>query len=498
MQCIHVEHERDLLYHRFKERIEPNPDIDRKLVSYQAAKATPFYRWFKYKEGFTSQLVHYLLEKVHPSTGILLDPFAGSGTALFGASALGWHTYGIELLPVGIYIMQAHIAAKRVDSGAFATMVAKIKQLDFAQFYDAAYCLRHVAITQGAFPPETEQQLVGYVTYCKTRIDDRRMQELLLFACFCILEEVSYTRKDGQYLRWDARSGRSQGAKPFNKGAIHSFSQALHAKLDQMVADMSGASCTSGALQQAQAGSMQEHFAFVDDYVPQKHLPTHNGPNAMPHILTGSCLNELPQIHAESVDVIMTSPPYCNRYDYTRTYALELVFLGSTHAGIRDLRQAMLSCTVENKEKHDAIAQQYAQLGRYDDVTWGMRVFESQAALQEVLFLLDASRRGGHLNNPNILRMVRNYFYEMCFVVLEMARILTPGGHVLMVNDNVRYAGEEVPVDIILSSMAESFGLVTEKIWTLTRGKGNSSQQMGAHGRSELRKCVYVWRKPIT
>ena len=25
--------------------------------------------------------------------------------------------------------------------------------------------------------------------------------------------------------------------------------------------------------------------------------------------------------------------------------------------------------------------------------------------------------------------------------------------------------------------------------------KGNSSQQMGAHGRQELRKCVYVWRK---
>ena len=31
--------------------------------------------------------------------------------------------------------------------------------------------------------------------------------------------------------------------------------------------------------------------------------------------------------------------------------------------------------------------------------------------------------------------------------------------------------------------------------WTLGRGKGNSSQQMGNYGRSELRKCVYVWEK---
>jgi hypothetical protein len=27
-------------------------------------------------------------------------------------------------------------------------------------------------------------------------------------------------------------------------------------------------------------------------------------------------------------------------------------------------------------------------------------------------------------------------------------------------------------------------------------GKGNSSQQMGEHGREALRKCVYVWQKP--
>lgn len=91
--------------------------------------------------------------------------------------------------------------------------------------------------------------------------------------------------------------------------------------------------------------------------------------------------------------------------------------------------------------------------------------------------------------------MIRNYFYEMCFVIYELARVLKPGGVIAMVNDNVQYAGEEVPVDIILSDIAESFGLNTKHIWTLGRGKGNSSQQMGNHGRSELRKCIYVWVK---
>lgn len=64
-----------------------------------------------------------------------------------------------------------------------------------------------------------------------------------------------------------------------------------------------------------------------------------------------------------------------------------------------------------------------------------------------------------------------------------------------MVNDNVRYGGEEIPVDLILSDFAENIGFKINKIWILPTGKGNSSQQMGKHGRSELRKCVYIWEK---
>ncbi len=64
-----------------------------------------------------------------------------------------------------------------------------------------------------------------------------------------------------------------------------------------------------------------------------------------------------------------------------------------------------------------------------------------------------------------------------------------------MVNDNVRYAGASIPVDLILSDIAAELGFNVDKILVLPNGKGNSSQQMGAHGRDLLRKCVYVWRK---
>jgi hypothetical protein len=458
------------LLSRFTESLETNLDLDRKLVSYQADKDAPFFRWFKYREGFTSRLVAYLLEKVHPQPGLLLDPFAGSGAALFGAAKLGWATEGIEVLPVGIYAVEARVAADRVDANLFARTVEELGATDFERHFDTAYQLQHIAITDGAFPADTERALVGYLAYCHTRIGDADVKKLALFAAFCILEDISFTRKDGQYLRWDARSGRTAGKTAFDKGKILPFKQAIGQKLHDMVHDLL-------------------YSGFFDSSEKNVRL-------SPPHVAEGSCLEILPTMEAGTINAALTSPPYCNRYDYTRTYALELVFLKSTHEDVTRLRQAMLSCTVENRAKHDEISAIYQRLGKGADFDAVEGVYKSVHALQEVLNILDDLRDKKELNNPHIARMVRNYFYEMCFVIFEMSRLLTPDGHIIMVNDNVQYAGEEVPVDLILSSMAESFGLTTEKIWTLARGKGNSSQQMGIHGRSELRKCVYVWRKP--
>jgi DNA modification methylase len=204
----------------------------------------------------------------------------------------------------------------------------------------------------------------------------------------------------------------------------------------------------------------------------------------------------LPDIPDGSVDLVITSPPYCNRYDYTRTYALELVYLGLDGPGVSALRQKMLSCTVENRAKTTEIEAAYAARRRPGAFAAIERVYRQQAALHELLDTLDDLAAAGQLNNVHVPRMVRNYFFELCVVVYELARVLGPGGTIVMVNDNVRYAGHAVPVDLILSDLAETFGLNVEHIWTLPRGKGNSSQQMGTHGRVELRKGVYVWRKP--
>ncbi|MEX2185176.1 MAG: hypothetical protein WD875_00210, partial [Pirellulales bacterium] len=405
--------------------------------------------------------------------GVLLDPFAGVGTALFVARARGWDSIGIELLPVGFSAIQARLAAEQIDVAALKRKAAELERIDLEAHFNEAYAFGHIPITGGAFSRKTERQIAGFRAFVDKRVRNPLIRQLLSFVGMTVLESASYTRKDGQYLRWDHRAQKPRAKATFDKGEIKDFGDAVIEKLRQVVTDIS------------QRGRPRE--SLFDE-----------GPECAPGLLDvrqGSCLDVLPDLAPNGVDCVVTSPPYCNRYDYTRTYALELVYLGLAKEEVNRLRQSMLSCTVENRAKDDQLRSIYERRGNAAACDRVMAVFDKQAALHEVLDLLFAAAKRGEINNVNVPRMVRNYFLEMCFVVYELARVLRPGGTVVMVNDNVQYIGEEVPVDLILSDFARSFGLRVERIWTLPRGKGNSSQQMGTHGRSELRKCVYVWRK---
>ncbi len=164
--------------------------------------------------------------------------------------------------------------------------------------------------------------------------------------------------------------------------------------------------------------------------------------------------------------------------------------LGAGEDGVRALRQTMLSCTVENKDKTD-LKEKFGE----DVYRAATRAFDSQRMLGLILRYLDTCKQDKTINNPGIVRMVKNYFFELSLLIFASARVLRSGAPFVMVNDNVRYQGAHVPVDLILSDFAEQAGFDVEAIWALPIGKGNSSQQMGLHGRREIRKCVFVWRK---
>lgn len=448
------------LLSRYQSRLVVQPSLTRSLVSFQANKDKAGYRWFKFKEAFSAPLIEYLLHQYQINQDRVLDPFAGSGTSLFVASSQGLSAEGIEVLPIGQTLIAVR---KQLESGLSGTDLNTLRRWAEEGIWKqikAFITLPELRITQGAYSAQTKESIEQYLTAMQQ--ENEVVQSLLRLALLCVLESVSYTRKDGQYLRWDYRSGRSQGAKVFDKGRISEFSTAVSEKIREIIDDLNATIRPSNLFQQQTRKGEIRLFA-------------------------GSCLEVMPGLPAAKYDAVITSPPYCNRYDYTRTYALELALLGVEEKELIQLRQQMLSCTVENREK---------DLLRINP-NWkaAITAADEQPLLQAILQYLDEQKTQGLLNNNGIPRMVRGYFYEMACVIAECARVMKSDAPLLMVNDNVRYAGASVSVDLILSTVAEQLGLVIEQILVLPNGKGNSSQQMGEHGREALRKCVYMWRK---
>ncbi len=444
------------LSQHFHDKFIVQPSLTRQLVSFQANKNRASYRWYKYKEAFSAPLVEYLLCRYGIVSGKVLDPFAGSGTTLFAAGTVGMDADGIELLPIGQQIITTRLCLEReFTADDFATVKQWLKTCPWKRS-QVRYPLPKLRITDGAYSTETSDAIERYMGTLQQ--ENERVQTILRFALLCVLESISYTRKDGQYLRWDYRSGRRRGGKPFHKGEILNFDKAICSKIEEILHDLK---LISGSLEERTQGNV--------------------------HLFQGSCLDVMPELPCNFYDAIVTSPPYCNRYDYTRTYALELALLGVSETELINLRQQMLSCTVENHAKNLlTINPQWAN---------AIAAADQQELLQAILRYLENQKEQGKLNNNGIPRMVRGYFYEMACIISECSRVMKQDAPLFMVNDNVRYAGASVSVDMILSSIAEKLGFRVENILVLPNGKGNSSQQMGEHGRDPLRKCVYVWRK---
>lgn len=459
-ELYEIEHLDRRMYEHFKNKFAPCSSLSRSLVSFQANKTRAVYRWYKYKEAFSASLIEYLLNKYQVTSNTILDPFAGSGTALFAASSMGVSAVGIELLPIGQQII---LTRKLLELEYSEKDFSRLKYWSIERPWKCSenrYPLSELRITKGAYPEQTKNAIEKYMG--KWQEENERVQAVLRFILLCVLESISYTRKDGQYLRWDYRSGRRQGKKSFNKGQILDFDNAICAKIDEILFDL-------------RSTEMQETLFPAE--TSQGEIQLYNG----------SCLDLMPSIADETYGAIVTSPPYCNRYDYTRTYALELALLDITEQGLIELRQQMLSCTVENRAKDLLnLNSQWAD---------ALDAADKQDLLQAILKYLDKQKTEGKLNNNGIPRMVRGYFYEMACIILECFRVLKTNSLLIMVNDNVRYSGVSISVDMILSDIAEKLGFTIESILVLPSDKGNSSQQMGEHGREPLRKCVYVWRK---
>lgn len=473
-----AEGERQKLEKNYSQYLEITEKFNRQSVSYQLSKKDVLNSWLKYKEGFSAALVNLLLDEMEAVPGdLVMDPFMGSGTTALVCQMRGIDSIGYDIMPITDVSLKAKAACTQYDLDELTEMLNAVKHLAVPSGYREK--TPYITITQDAYPEETEIFL-QYISDWRDHSTFSSLAKSLLTLCIVnSLERISYTSKDGQYLGWDSRSKKVQqanqerkekGKKPLPekrvRAEILSAKETIVSELEHVIKDIA-------IIQGSSAQYDPAHINYVGN----------------------SVLYEIPKLPGEILKGVITSPPYCNRYDYTRTYALELVYLGADAAKIKQMRQDLLSCTVESKSKIEGLKAFYSSIGeaaRFDHIYGKIK---ENKAFSEIIDALLLRKKNGDLNNNGVIRMVEGYFTELAFTYAELYRICKPGATVAFVNDNVRYGGEVIPVDFLSCSFAEQFGFKVKTIYALKQQKGNSSQQMAKYGRVALRKSITVWVK---
>lgn len=468
---------RQALENKFIQLTEITDDFNRQSVSFQLSKKDCIHRWLKYKEGFSADLVSKLLDEMNIKPGgVVLDPFLGSGTTALVCKMKGINSVGFDVLPMTGISVGAKDSAMSYDLAELHAIFSDFQNVVIPKGFSKKFA--YIPITDGAFPEESEKEVVYFTEWIKNSNYSDIAKNLFVLCILNSLEISSYTRKDGQYLAWDSRSKKiieankiraAKGSRlinRLNKGDIPSFRSVLENELTHVIEDVT---------------ALQKENIFSNATIQYKQ---------------NSSLLELPLLDDESLDGVVTSPPYCNRYDYTRTYALEMNYLGLSSAEIIKLRQNLISCTVENKPKVDFLRDYYNKIGKLDAYNHIVDIMNRVDALTEVKSALAKRSANGEINNKGVLRMVDGYFFDLTFIYAEIFRLFKHGASISVVNDNVRYAGEVIPVDFLSSEIAEKIGFRVKRIYTLKQQKGNSSQQMAKYGRIALRKSITIWEKP--
>jgi site-specific DNA-methyltransferase (cytosine-N4-specific) len=417
-------HERQYLEEKYMSKIREDFSFGR-VVSFVGNKCIPLLRLYRFKEAFAFDFVTRMLNYFKANKeDYIFDPFVGMGTTTYVSMLRGIPSIGIDKLPVAIFIARTLPLFLSVRSGELKSTFEKLKSTVLT--VEPADIALDVPIMKIAF---TNENLLALRKW-KAAIDnlDSPYKEVFLLLFFSILEQCSFTSKDGQFLRIkrDKKLLRPEEAL---------YMKVLTAEQDLIV--------------------LKYFLAGENIYYPE--------------IYEGDA-RDLAHINFKrKPTIVITSPPYPNRYDYTRTYCLELCFhFVKNFEELKRIRLSMLRSHIESKVRPDEKP--------------------SHPAIAEVIEILNNRK----LNNPRIPYMLIAYFNDMKKVIEQLPSVLAENSKVAIVVDNVRFEGEVIPVDLIFSEIAENVGFKVKEI-IVSRYKGNSSQQMGKYGKIPVRESIVIW-----
>ncbi len=363
----------------------------------------PVHKWYRYTAGFSAAWVRELIETENGQN--ILDPFGGSGTVMIESEFAGVSSIGIEAHPYVYRIAKAKMSW-HTDPQVFKMCAQnllkhakekKITRTDYPELIKKCY------------PNEIIQKLEALKEAWFESNDSDDIKELNWFVITSILRVTSPVgTAQWQYI---------QPTK--SKGKVIDAFHAFEGKVFEIVQDMT---------------NMQRRY-----------------PNAPFSKIFMEDARSMPSVPDNWADLVITSPPYANNYDYADATRLEMTFWGDINSWgdlQEKVRQFLITACTQHVTKLKDQADEILNSSLLNPISEELEVVYSELAETRLT-------RGG---KKNYHLMILAYFRDLAQVFHELRRVTRSGCKVcFVVGDSAPY-GVYVPVDKWLGELAISAG----------------------------------------
>jgi len=378
-----------------------------RIMQFNKNKTEPFHRWYPFVEGYSKEFIQSILREMNRKSLVCLEPFSGSGTTALELQNSGMKCYSFEVNPL-MYL----IARVKLENDYSSEELTR-------WFRYVCNERKNLVVTEVTSEFKTLYQnddlkkwnynynvaiAVKKLELVIESISDEKYKELLKVALASILLEVSNLYRNGKCLSY------KDGWKERKITEVE-----VYAKFDKKITS--------------------ELLVDIEKYLIKSAI------NNKEILFNMDSREEIAKfIEDESIDLVITSPPYLNSRDYTDTYMLELKTLdfAKDNEDIRKLREKTLRSHVQIK---------------WDDCT----TIENEL-LQKTLYKLEIASKGTDMWNKSIIDMVRLYFVDLHGIFQTIYSKLKLGGRIYFNVSNSAYFNVLINTLEICASIAENIG----------------------------------------
>lgn len=396
-----------------------------RIMQFNKNKKEPFHRWYSFVEGYSREFIQSIVKEMDRDNLVCLEPFSGSGTTALELQNLGIPCFAFEVNPLMYLIARVKLEngyeLERFDYWYNYIKTQRIQQqveleTEFNTLYQGDGKKKWNYNTEIGIAVEKLRQVIE-------SISEEIYKELFTVALAAILLDVSNLYRNGKCLsykkKWKERN-------IVEKDVFDKFDDKV---INELRNDIKN-------IKERVSINNKERLYNQDARI--------------------GIANE---IEDDSVDLVITSPPYLNSRDYTDTYMLELKTLGFTKTSeeIKQLREKTLRSHVQIK--------------------WNDTSNVNNDLLNNTLIELEEASAEIEKWNDSIIDMVRLYFVDMQNVFRVLYAKMKRCGRVYFNVSNSAYFNVLINTLEICASIAEQEGFSVLEIRDARKLKTSPQQQ---------------------